>query len=79
MKTSVQDLSNQFHNNFFEKVKDIRNEFAKHEIGDPELDEFFTTQEKFDQMNPRALILPQEIEEVATRLKALAQEIPKQP
>jgi hypothetical protein len=64
----------------------MRNEFAQLHIRDEKLDEFFTDEGFIEQAN-RAMaqtaagrspiaILPQEIEDVAERLKVLANEIP---
>jgi hypothetical protein len=81
--------SSHFRFRFFEGVLDIRNEFAQLHLRDERLDQFFKYQGMIEQANRQmgvvnagrnidAPILPQEIEEVAERLKILANQIPTQ-
>ncbi len=71
---------------FFERVLDLRNEFAQLHLRDQELDDFFKYQGMIENANrqlsalpqPQRIdhpILPQEIERVAERLKILADQI----
>jgi hypothetical protein len=79
--------SHYFRFRFFEKVLDIRNEFAQLHLRDERLDDFFKYQGMIEQANRQMAaanpgheidvpILPQQIEEVAERLKILANQIP---
>jgi hypothetical protein len=81
--------SSYFRFRFAERVLDIRNEFAQLHLRDERLDDFFKFQGMIEQANRQmaaaspgreidAPILPQQIEEVAERLKVLANQIPIQ-
>ena len=80
--------SDKFRYVFLPRVLEIRNEFAQLHLRDRELDEFFETEETISQASRQLagtgqqrhvdrVILPQEIEEVAERLRALAGQIPR--
>jgi|SRR6266404_481506 len=81
--------SSYFRFRFFERILDIRNEFAQLHLRDERLDDFFKYQGMIEQANRQmaaaspgreidAPMLPQQIEEVAERLKVLANQIPIQ-
>lgn len=81
--------SGYFRFRFFERVLEIRNEFAQLHLRDQRLDDFFKYQGMIEQANRQMAaanpgreidspILPQTIEEVAERLKVLANQIPTQ-
>lgn len=81
--------SSYFRFRFFERVLDIRNEFAQLHLRDQPLDDFFKYQGMIEQANRQMAaanpgretdtpLLPQQIEEVAERLKILANQIPTQ-
>jgi hypothetical protein len=85
----VRSRSSYFRFRFFEQVLDLRNEFAQLHLRDERLDDFFKYQGMIEQANRQmalvnaghnidAPILPQQIEEVAERLKILANQIPTQ-
>ncbi len=80
--------SNKFRFVFFNRVLDIRNEFAQLHLRDRRLDEFFEVEKMVEQANSQLAvpgqqrqvdrqILPQEIEDVAERLRALAGQLPR--
>lgn len=83
---TVRALSNHFRTNFFDKVMGMREEFAQFHLKDRQLDVFFedrkTTEqadremEAVDPSHKSEPISPMEIEEVAERLRALANQIP---
>lgn len=77
--------SNKFRFTFFARVLDIRNEFAQLHLRDKRLDQLVDEEERVAQANEQLAaagkqgqinILPQEIEEVAERLKVLAVQVP---
>lgn len=76
---------------FFERVLDLRNEFAQLHLRDQRLDDFFKYQGMVEEANRQmvaagnagaannvGLLLPQEIEDVAEQLKILAKQLPVQ-
>lgn len=78
--------SSYFRWKFFDRVLDMRNEFAQLHIRDQRLDDFFKYQGMIEQANRQlaaaqpqrqidSLVLPQEIEMVAERLKVLAEQL----
>ncbi len=84
--------SGAFQRRYFDKVLDLRNEFAQLHIRDEELDNFFRYRGMIEQANRQmgatqsphqidSSIQPMQIERVAERLRALADKIPqaKQP
>ena len=79
--------SDKFRFRFFSRALEIRNEFAQLHIRDQRLDEFFEREEMVAQANRQLaaagqqrqidVILPQEIADIAERLRALAGQIPR--
>jgi hypothetical protein len=83
----VTQRSRFFRVRFFQKVLDIRNEFAQLHLRDERLDAFFEAEGMIEQANKQMVahglsqteirILPQQIEEISERLKVLAGHVPK--
>jgi hypothetical protein len=82
----TKNRSNYFRGNFFDRVLDMRNEFAALHLRDEKLDDFLKYQGMIEQANKQmaanqstqqtdSLILPQEIEDIAERLTVLADQI----
>ncbi len=82
----IKNRSGYFRWRFFERVLDIRNEFAQLHLRDERLDDFFKYQGMIEQANKQMAaidpqrqidtpLLPQQVEEVAERLRVLAEQI----
>lgn len=83
-KQWVHSRSNYFHWKFFDRVLDMRNEYAQLHIRDQRLDDFLKHEGVIEDANTHMVvipppevnfILPQDIEDVTERLRALADQL----